>query len=370
MNEQNRRDDGNRRHRGYGDGRGGRDNGGASRRGQGRGKNFGGQDRGGRGGSQNRRNFRDDRGFRGKDGRGRPARKHDRGGDKRGFNRDKSRGDDGFKAEGRHDGIHRNDPAVRLTDNQGAPDLPEGLEYGLEMLDGRTRAALRTLNKQLAELVGNRMIATAALLPFDPEAALEQAKWARKKASRVAEVREVVGVAAYHAGEWSLALSELRAAQRLSGTLDLVAMIADAERAAGHPERAVDLHREHGKNTKIDVAVRVELLIVAAGARSDMGQKRAATTMLKVPALHSARTDGWVARLRFAYAEALLAEGQYDDARAWLEQAAAADENGESGAAERLLELDGVNFEDVELAGENASEQDDAEDTDERSDRS
>ncbi|MFC4336963.1 hypothetical protein [Salininema proteolyticum] len=249
---------------------------------------------------------------------------------------------------------------MRLDEVEGAPDLPEGPEYGLENLDGRTRAALRSLNKQLAEVVGNRLIATAALIPFDPEAALEQAKYARKKASRVPEVREVVGVAAYMAGQWSTALSELKAAQRLTGTLDHVAMIADAERASGNPERAVDLFREHGKDTKIDVAVRVELLIVAAGARRDMGQGRAATTMLKVPALHSPKTDPWVARLRYAYAEALLAEGRTEEGLQWLEQAAAADEFGESGAAERILELEGVDFTDTEDM--DAEEDDDPED--------
>jgi len=205
------------------------------------------------------------------------------------------------------------------------------------------------LNKQLAEAVGNRLLAAAALLAEDDVAgALEQARYARRKASRVAIVREVTGVAAYGAEEWQLAVNELRAAQRLGGTHDHVALIADCERALGHPDRAIDLYREFGSDESVDPEVRVELLIVASGARRDMGMGEAATAMLKVGGLNSPKTEPWVARLRYAYAEGLLADGLEDEAREWLSKAVAADESGETGAAERLLELEGIGFEELE----------------------
>ncbi|HLU28739.1 MAG TPA: hypothetical protein VKZ65_09900 [Glycomyces sp.] len=238
---------------------------------------------------------------------------------------------------------------IRRGESDEAPDLPEGLEYGFDQLDKETKAGLRSLNKQLAEAVGNRLIATAALLAEDDiEGALEQARYARRKASRVAIVREVTGVAAYGAGEWQLAMNELRAAQRLGGNRDHIAMIADCERASGHPERAIDLYREYGDDKSIDPESRVELLIVASGARRDMGMGEAATAMLKVGALNSPKTEPWVARLRYAYAEGLLADGREDEAREWLGKAVAADVEGETGAAERLLELEGVDFDEYE----------------------
>ena len=49
----------------------------------------------------------------------------------------------------------------------------------------------------------------------------------------------------------------------------------------------------------------------------------------------------WVPRLRYAYAEALLADGQVDAAREWFERAAGVDTDGYTDAAERLAELDG-----------------------------
>ncbi|MEU6857480.1 Replicase polyprotein 1ab [Glycomyces sp. NPDC046736] len=214
--------------------------------------------------------------------------------------------------------------------------------------------------------MGNRLIAAAALLAEDDvEGALEQARYARRKASRVAVVREVTGVAAYGAEEWQLAVNELRAAQRLGGTHDHVALIADCERALGHPERAIDIYREYGSDESVDPEVRVELLIVASGARRDMGMGEAATAMLKVGALNSPKSEPWVARLRYAYAEGLLADGLEDEAREWLSKAVAADEAGETGAAERLLELEGIAIEEFDEDDDFEDDEEDDEDSDE-----
>src|SRR5262249_51764264 len=84
----------------------------------------------------------------------------------------------------------------------------------------------------------------------------------------------------------------------------------------------------------------IELLIVAAGARSDLGQGDAAVAMLQVRELTS--DEPWGARLRYAYAGSLLTVGRGDEAREGVARAAEVDENAEAGAAERLLELDGV----------------------------
>lgn len=229
------------------------------------------------------------------------------------------------------------------------------MEFEYDDLDKETKAQLRTLNKQLAELVGKRILVTAALLEEDPETALQHALYARSKASRVAAVRDVAGVAAYHNQDWKLALAELKASQRLTGTHDHVAMIADCERALGRPERAIDLYRDHGNDKKIPLPTRVELLIVASGARRDMGMGEAATVMLQVKLLNSQAKEDWVARLRYAYAEALLADGREKEGRRWLHKAVDSDTTGEIGASERLLELDGVDLQSTEIDDETES---------------
>ncbi|MGK5523161.1 Replicase polyprotein 1ab [Micromonospora sp. URMC 107] len=198
-----------------------------------------------------------------------------------------------------------------------------------------------SLAKPVAETVARHLVATGQLIDEDPAEALAHALAARRLASRISAVREAVGLAAYHAGEWQTAIAELRTYHRMSGLQSHLAVLADCERALGRPERAIDLFRGADQE-KLDRAVATELLIVAAGARGDLGQKDAAVAMLQVPDLTSETAEPWTARLRYAYADALLAVGRRDEAREWFSRAADVDAEGETDAAERLLELDGV----------------------------
>lgn len=157
-------------------------------------------------------------------------------------------------------------------------------------------------------------------------------------------VREAVGLAAYAAGDWTTAIAELRTYHRMTGRQTHLAELADCERALGRPERAIDLFRGADRET-LDKAGAIELLIVAAGARGDLGQHDAAVAMLQVKELTSEDDAEWAARLRYAYADALLAAGRRDEAREWFSRAAAVDEDDLTDAAERLLELDGVTIE-------------------------
>ncbi|MFY1683804.1 tetratricopeptide repeat protein [Micromonospora sp. WMMD730] len=185
------------------------------------------------------------------------------------------------------------------------------------------------------------MVATGQLIDEDPAEALAHAMAARRLAARISAVREAVGLAAYHAGEWQTAIAELRTYHRMTGLQSHLAVLADCERALGRPERAIDLFRG-ADNDKLDKAVAVELLIVAAGARGDLGQKDAAVAMLQVPELTTEVAEPWTARLRYAYADALLAVDRREEAREWFSRAADVDTDGETDAPERLLELDGV----------------------------
>ncbi|MFC0100037.1 Replicase polyprotein 1ab [Micromonospora marina] len=193
----------------------------------------------------------------------------------------------------------------------------------------------------MAETVARHLVATGLLIDDDPALALAHAMAARRLASRIAAVREAVGLAAYHAGEWQSAIAELRTYHRMTGLQSHLAVLADCERALGRPERAIDLFRGADRD-KLDQAVAIELLIVAAGARGDLGQKDAAVAMLQVRELTGDSTEPWAARLRYAYADALLAVDRREEAREWFSRAADVDSEGETDAAERLLELDGV----------------------------
>ncbi len=208
-------------------------------------------------------------------------------------------------------------------------------------LDSSVRAELLSLAKPVAETVARHLVATGLLIDDDPAEALAHAMAARRLASRIAAVREAVGLAAYHAGEWQTAIAELRTYHRMTGLQSHLAELADCERALGRPERAIDLFRGADRE-KLDQSVAIELLIVAAGARGDLGQKDAAVAMLQVRELTADSSEPWAARLRYAYADALLAVGRREEAREWFSRAADLDAEGETDAAERLLELDGV----------------------------
>ncbi|MEV4004037.1 hypothetical protein [Actinomadura sp. NPDC049753] len=210
------------------------------------------------------------------------------------------------------------------------------------------REELRTLPKDLAVKVARHLVMAGRLAEDEPEQAYRHAKAARRLASRVGIVREAAGIAAYHAGEWAEALAELRAARRLgAGDSSYLAVMADCERGLGRPERALDVIKSP-EAEKLDPAERVELRIVESGVRRDMGQHDAAVVTLQIPELRDRRLRPWSMRLFYAYADALVEAGREDEASDWFARAAAADRDGDTDAAERYAELEGLHILDTE----------------------
>ncbi|MZD59201.1 tetratricopeptide repeat protein [Streptomyces sp. SID5606] len=196
----------------------------------------------------------------------------------------------------------------------------------------------------------------ARLLDEDPESAYGYSRVALRLASRVAAVREAAGFAAYANQKYSEALAEFRAARRMTGSVELWPVMADCERGLGRPEKALDMAGTPEVH-KLDKAGQVEMRLVAAGARRDMGQLDAAIVTLQSPELASNSVQPWTARLRYAYADALLAAGREQEAREWFAKAVESDRDGSTDASDRLAELDGVDFvdaldEDEDEAGE------------------
>ncbi|GLX96815.1 hypothetical protein [Herbidospora sp. NBRC 101105] len=228
--------------------------------------------------------------------------------------------------------------------------LPE-LEADItaEELDREARGELKSLPGDLAELVAKHLVAaTRALAAEDAEKAYEHAKVARRFAGRIGVVREAVGIAAYHAGQYAEALSDLRAARRMTGSEAFLPIMADCERGMGRPERALDLVKSK-EAEKLDRAGKIELAIVESGARRDLGQLDAAVvTLQRLTELRDPQPREWSARLAFAYADALAAAGHASAAADWFGRAASFDEDGETDAAERYAELTGAVIEDIE----------------------
>ncbi|MEV0752971.1 hypothetical protein [Streptosporangium sp. NPDC050280] len=192
------------------------------------------------------------------------------------------------------------------------------------------------------------MAAERALGEDDAERAYEHTKVARRFAARIGVIREAVGIAAYRAGHFSEALSDLRAARRMTGSDSFLPIMADCERGLGRPERALDLVRSK-EAERLDRVGKIELAIVESGARRDLGQNDAAViTLQRLPELRDTRPQPWSARLAFAYADALSAAGHEGPATEWFGRAMTFDEDGETDAAERYAELTGAVIEDIE----------------------
>ncbi len=235
---------------------------------------------------------------------------------------------------------------------QSEPALPDDIT-GRE-LDRSVRQQLRSLPERLATEVARHLVAAGRLLDDDPDAAYQHTVAARTRAGRLAVVREACGEAAYLAGHYAAALTELRTARRMNGSVEYLPVIADCERAVGHPERALALAKEAAVG-RLDPAGRAEMTIVAAGARRDLGQAEMAVRLLHDSELTTRERAPWVARLRYAYADALLAVGRAAEALEWFHRAAAVDGAAATDAADRVAALEGLRVIDAEHDAEGAA---------------
>ncbi|MFC5264313.1 hypothetical protein ACFPJ1_19575 [Kribbella qitaiheensis] len=289
---------------------------------------------------------RDDRtGYQGGERSG--PRRDDRGGprrDDRGGPRRDERGGRRNERGGRGSGASRHDEE-KVGPRKDDPVIPAGIT-GAE-LDRSVKAELRSLPRSLADLVAQHLVASGRFLDDDPELAYQHAKTARRLAARLGGVREAVAVTAYLSEHYDEALTEFRAVRRMTGNHEVLPTMADCERALGRPEKALALSRE--KQVKdLEEGSQIEMLIVAAGARRDMGQTAAAIQTLEVPELTKRTRADWLPRLRYAYADALAEAGRTEEALVWFHRAAGADQDGSTGAAERAAELEGLQFTDLD----------------------
>jgi tetratricopeptide (TPR) repeat protein len=129
----------------------------------------------------------------------------------------------------------------------------------------------------------------------------------------------------------------------MSGLAHHIPVMADCERALGRPAKALELLDE-APMAEMPPAARAELLLVRSGAYRDLGQPQQALNALEVGELDSPSIKPWTARLWYGYGEALAGVGREDDAAEWFAAVAAIDD-GETDAADRVVEISGEDAE-------------------------
>jgi hypothetical protein len=169
-------------------------------------------------------------------------------------------------------------------------------------------------------MVARHLAMVNLLIEQDPELAHKHALAAARRAGRIAIVRETVGVTAYTVGDYTLALRELLAHRRISASNDQIPLIVDSERGMNRPDRALKMAREVDRK-KLAPAVRVNLAIVASGARLDLGENELALAELEIPELNPAKVFSYSPPLFRAYAETLEVLGRKEEAKKWFDLA-------------------------------------------------
>lgn len=163
----------------------------------------------------------------------------------------------------------------------------------------------------MAETVGGHLLMAGQLMEENPELAYRHADSAKRRAARLPVVREALAETSYAAGHFEVALNEMRALRRMTGSQEYLAAMADCERALGKPQNALKLAKE-AVGLRLDPYQRVELVMVEAGARDDLGQDAEAKRLLKraIEDLGPHAGKESLARLQFAYGDLLT---KHDD---------------------------------------------------------
>jgi tetratricopeptide (TPR) repeat protein len=158
---------------------------------------------------------------------------------------------------------------------------------------------------------------------------------AKRDAPRSPTVRELLGLAHYHLGQFREAARELAAYRRLSGEHDQDPPFADAERALGRPEKAVEILGELPRD-EVSEGVFIEALIVLAGALRDLGRAQEAVDALSAGPVRPPQVEPHHLRLWYALADALEDAGNRRDARSWWDAIYAEDPDFFDVASRRL----------------------------------
>ena len=160
--------------------------------------------------------------------------------------------------------------------------------------------------------------ASEALGDDNYQSAVKHGLRAKALAPQSATIRETVGIAAYRIGDWSTALTELRAYRRMAGETTHLPIEMDILRAQGRKqdvEKAwLELEKRGGHGLVIN-----EGRIVYASYLLDEGRADEAWKIVKPPRVEQRPNEAHL-RLYYVAARTAAARGDKNSARKWSDE--------------------------------------------------
>jgi hypothetical protein len=160
--------------------------------------------------------------------------------------------------------------------------------------------------------------ASEALGDGNYQSAVKHGLRAKALAPQSATIRETIGIAAYRVGDWSTALTELRAYRRMAGETTHLPIEMDVLRAQGR-DKDVELAWKELEKRGGHGLVMNEGKIVYASYLLDHDRADEAWAIVKPPRMEQRPNEGHL-RLYFVAARAAAARGDRETARKWSDE--------------------------------------------------
>lgn len=216
----------------------------------------------------------------------------------------RSGGKDGSGAGRRTSSPSRADRAQLRTSGTGGGDLPNWIKEEV------ARVTARDKRDTVLALLGE---AADAFADGRFPRARQQLLRAKKLTSRVATIRELLGLTAYRMGNWDEALRELRTYRRIDGDTTHMSVEMDCQRALDRPEdveKTWERFRELGGRPAADAEMRV----VYASFLLDRGEPRRAWSVIN-PGRIATDPREWDLRRWYVASRVAAALGDVDTAQ-------------------------------------------------------
>jgi len=202
---------------------------------------------------------------------------------------------------------------VRRVSPIEEPEIPA--EITGEELPRQELFQFQSLAQENAERVKKHLVALSQFLLTDPERAFRHGQAAAFRAGRIALVRERAGIAGVESGHFIEAQKDLRAASRISGSVEVLPYIARCEVALGNPRKALEIAGSVDQK-KLTTAGRVMMRIAASQARRALNEPDAAVLTLQCSELNT-KDASWSRALHREYRDALVSAKRESDALAF-----------------------------------------------------